>query len=78
MVRKMPWCCWDPKSTWMSSVKSSVESGLIVMSEWKELMTQPSSAWAGEAASVAAQSAVRVASRSRDFIANPYIASRPP
>src|SRR2546422_879000 len=43
MVRKIPCLSCEPKSTLMSSLTVSRESLAIVMSDWNEVMTQPSS-----------------------------------
>src|SRR5207245_1558003 len=43
MVRKIPCLSCEPKSTLLSSLTVSRESLAIVMSDWNEVMTQPSS-----------------------------------
>ena len=64
----------------MSSVTVSDESAAIWMSEWKESMTQPSSAAAGVAETTFAHSTAMAPNRSlpaRIFIDSPYIALLP-
>src|SRR6266581_1484893 len=72
MVRKMPCFARAPKSASMSSVTVIREFGAIVMSEWKEVMTQPSSACAGTANTNERASVVHAAPI--NLMGSPYIA----
>src|SRR2546430_12725028 len=70
----MPCFSSDPKLTRMSSVIVSSESCPIWMSEWKEVMTQPSSAWAVAVARAVSQSAAMAARTTRLTMVATYIA----
>src|SRR2546425_322853 len=67
MVRKIPCLSCEPKSTLMSSLTVSRESLAIVMSDWNEVMTQPSS-WVQAEMLIAQVAASPASARRATFI----------
>src|SRR3989442_2370318 len=67
MVRKIPCLSCEPKSTLMSSLTVSRESLAIVMSDWNDVMTQPSS-WVQAEMLIAQVAASPASARRATFI----------
>src|SRR5438034_4584113 len=71
----MPCLSSEPKSTLTVSVMVRAESAAIWISEWKEVMVQPSSACAVAVARAISQRAPRMDRAARVRIGSPYIAN---